>query len=246
MNIFYRLYVLFKIKRVFYTIWFNFKYLPFAQAKKMPIMFYKHSHAKMDKGARIEFSKDFDFSKHKVNIGFSANDFEYQCERTSLNVVGTVIFGGKFEARRGCILDFRGITIFGDDVLFGPRCRCRIYNEAIFGHHLRIAHETQIFDSNLHFSEKVDAPGYYPISRPIKIGNYCWIGNRSTISPGCVLPDYTIVASNSLVNKDFSSLDMYSTIGGIPAKFLRSGYTRVWDTNREKEYHKREFKWIKQ
>lgn len=84
--------------------------------------------------------------------------------------------------------------------------------------------------------EKVDTPGYYPISKPISIGNFSWIGNRTTIGPGSILPDYTIVASNSLVNKDFSILNPYSTIGGIPAKFIREGWTRVWDTEREFTY----------
>ena len=78
----------------------------------------------------------------------------------------------------------------------------------------------------------------YSMSKPVSIGNFSWIGNRSTIGPGAKLPDYTIVASNSFVNKDFSSL-----IGGIPAKLIREGWTRVWDTKREFEYQKKEFPW---
>lgn len=93
--------------------------------------------------------------------------------------------------------------------------------------------------------ENINAPGFYPISKPIKIGSHCWIGNRSTFNPGAIIPEYTTVASNSLVNKNFETLNPYSIIGGMPAKFLKEGYTRVWDTNREKEYHKREFKWDK-
>lgn len=76
------------------------------------------------------------------------------------------------------------------------------------------------------------------------IGNYCWIGNRCTISPGTILPDYTTVTSNSVVNKDFSSLPAYPTIGGVPAKFIREGWTRVWDTAREQVYHKQLFPWV--
>ena len=238
------IFIAFKTKRVFYTLYFNYKYLPFDQAKLLPIVFYKHAYATILNGGKIVLSDEMLARKCKVYVGLPAYDFEYQCEKTHLNICGgTLNVNGKLEFRRGCIIDIRGEFLCGNDILFGPRCRIRIHNSVILRDYIRIAHETQLFDSNFHYSEKVDAPGYYPISKPIIIGSYCWIGNRSTLSPGVILPDYTIVASNSLVNKDFSSLAKYSTIGGIPAKFLREGYTRVWDTKRELEYHKREFVW---
>lgn len=240
------IFIAFKTKRVFYTIYFNFKYLPIHQAKLLPIIFYKHAYATISNGGKIILSDEMVARKCKVHIGMHALDFEYQCEKTHLNVsYGTLFINGKLEFRRGCIIDIKGTMECGNDVLFGPRCRIRVHNKAFLGDCIRIAHETQLFDSNFHFSEKVDEPGFYPISKPITIGSYCWVGNRSTLSPGVVLPDYTTVASNSLVNKNFSSLAKYSTIGGVPAKFLREGYTRVWDTNRELEYHKREFSWLR-
>ena len=235
-----------KTKRVFYTIWFNFKYLPSCQARKLPIIFYKQAYAEILGGGKIVVSDDVIKRGKKIAIGSHTKDFEYQCEKTYLCVDGgTVYFNGQFDARRGVIMDIRGEAVFEDGVLFGPRCRVRIHNKGYFGNSIRIAHETQIFDTNFHFMEKVEEPGYYPISKPISIGSYCWVGNRSTISPGACLPNYTTVASNSLVNKDFSSLNPYSTIGGIPAKFIREGWTRVWDTKREFEYQKREFAWYR-
>jgi len=240
------IFIAFRTKRVFYTIYFNYKYLPKHQAKKMPIIFYKGAYATISEGGKIILSDEAVTAGKKIHIGMHTLDFEYQCEKTHLNIYsGTLQLKGSFSMRRGCIMDIRGNMECGDDVLFGPRCRVRVHNKASFGNYVRIAHETQVFDSNFHFSEKVDQPGYYPISKPITIGSYCWLGNRSTISPGVVLPDYTTVASNSLVNKDFSFLQKYSTIGGIPAKLLREGYARVWDTNREREYHRLEFKWYK-
>lgn len=235
-----------KTKRVLYTIYFNYKYLPFYQAKFLPIIFYRHAYASISNDGKIILTDEMVKNKNKVHIGLSSMDFEYQCEKTHINISsGTLNVNGKLEFRRGCIVDIRGQMDCGNDVLFGPRCRIRVHNHVSLRNVIRIAHETQLFDSNFHFSERVDAPGYYPISKPIIIGSNCWIGNRCTISPGVILPNYTIVTSNSLVNKDFSSLANYSTIGGIPAKLLREGYTRVWDTNIELEYQKREFEWFK-
>lgn len=238
------LFILFTTKRVLYSIFFNLRYLPFSQAKKIPIVFYKHAYGKVTNGGKIILSDEVFKKRKKIIIGFPAEDCEYQCEKTVLNIeFGTVYFNGSFCARRGVIMDVKGEAVFEDDVLFGPRCRIRIHNKGYFGQCIRVAHETQVFDTNFHFMEKVDAPGYYPISKPILVGNFSWIGNRCTIGPGTKLPDYTTVASNSLVNKDFSFLNSYSIIGGVPAKFIREGWTRVWDTHREFEYQKKEFPW---
>ena len=238
---------LFSDVRVFYSFFFCLKNLPFNQAVKLPIIFYKHSYGTVSHGGKIVISDEFFQKRNKIIIGLPAKDFEYQCEKTYFKVeFGSITFNGKFEARRGVIMDIKGKVVMGDDILFGPRCRLRVHNAATFGNYIRIAHETQIFDSNFHFMEKVDEPGYYPISRPIAIGSYCWIGNRTTINPGTNLPDYITVASNSLLNTDYSNLSSYSIIGGTPAKFIKGGYTRVWDTKREFEYQKREFAWYRE
>lgn len=240
------LYIAFKTKRVLYTIYFNYKYLPFSQAKSLPIIFYKHAYATISGGGKIILSDNFIANKQKVHIGFPSYDFEYQCEKTHLNLsYGTLLVNGKLEFRRGCIIDIRGKAEFGDKVRFAPRCRLRIHNEMICGSDVAFSHETQVFDTNFHYLEPEVSPGFYPISKKIVIGSCCWISNRCTLTPGVVLPDNIVIASNSLVNKDFGSLPKNSLIGGIPAKLIKEKYARVWDTNREQEYHKKEFRWYK-
>lgn len=54
---------------------------------------------------------------------------------------------------------------------------------------------------------------------------------------GVKLPNYTIVASNSLVNKDFSLIEEGSIIGGSPAKYLSTGYRRVENISMEHMIH---------
>ena len=41
------------------------------------------------------------------------------------------------------------------------------------------------------------------------------------------MPDFTIVASNSLVGKDYSDIPESSMIGGIPAKLIATGFRKV-------------------
>jgi hypothetical protein len=44
---------------------------------------------------------------------------------------------------------------------------------------------------------------------------------------GTYLPAYTIVASNSLVNKNFKEIGEHCLIGGIPAKYITNGVERL-------------------
>jgi acetyltransferase-like isoleucine patch superfamily enzyme len=67
------------------------------------------------------------------------------------------------------------------------------------------------------------------ITRPIEIGHNCWICYSSSISGGAKIPDFTIVASHSLVGKDFSDLNNGSLIGGIPAKLIANNIYRIWN-----------------
>lgn len=52
------------------------------------------------------------------------------------------------------------------------------------------------------------------------------------ILQGTRLPDYTVVAARSLVNRHINTIPSYSLIGGTPAKPIKSG---VWrDINDDK------------
>ena len=210
------------------------------------MLFFNGAYATISRGGRLELTERFWRNNARVLLGNPSMDFEYQCEKTHLNIAGGVLrLNGTLDVRRGCIIEIKGECSLGDDIVFGPRCRVRVHKALQMDDVVRVAHETQIFDSNFHYVENVNEPGFNPISKPIKIGSYVWVCNRSTVQAGTKLPDFTIVASNSLLNKDFSSLPPHSLIGGMPAKFIKEGISRVWDTKREFEYHKQEFEWYR-
>lgn len=241
-------YHLFLIKngcRYLYSLKFNIRQFPWKIAKRLPIVFFKDSYAEICGKGKIILTDSFIEGNGHVFVGQEIKDFDYQCEKTYLHIEGTLTFGGTVRIRRGAMIDICGKMSIGDDIVVGPRTRIRAHNNIMIGNMVRIAHETQIFDTNFHYTENVTNPQYNPISFPIRIGSYCWIGNRTTISKGTVLPDHTTVASNSLVTKDYSNLSPYSLIGGMPAKLLRSDFSRVWDTKREFEYQNREFEWYR-
>jgi transferase hexapeptide repeat containing protein len=82
-------------------------------------------------------------------------------------------------------------------------------------------------DANYHYVANFKKGIIPRWTHPIEIGRGCWICNTTTITGGTVLPDFTIVASNSLVGKDYSDIPESSMIGGIPAKLIATGFRKV-------------------
>lgn len=149
---------------------------------------------------------------------------------------GTIIFRGTAYIRTGCHINvnFNAILEIGNHVIIGNNINIGCLKKIQIGDNTRISHMSQILDSNYHFTINANKKEVFPTTTPIFVGRNCWIANTTTISKGAVIPDYTIVCSNSLVNKDFSSLDKGSIIGGTPAKPLTSGHYLINNLEMEK------------
>ena len=66
-------------------------------------------------------------------------------------------------------------------------------------------------------------------SKPIHIGNYCFVGTDCTILGGAKLPDYSVLGAKSLLNKGFE--ETYKLYAGVPAREVKelskdSGYLK--------------------
>lgn len=66
-------------------------------------------------------------------------------------------------------------------------------------------------------------------SSDIVIGNHVWIGIRSTILKGSIIPSESVVAAQSMVTSSLKASE-HSLIGGIPAKVLKTDIS--WDRKR--------------
>jgi acetyltransferase-like isoleucine patch superfamily enzyme len=104
----------------------------------------------------------------------------------------------------------------------------RIYGSCIhaskkitIGNNVLIAGNVNIIDNNGHellMNDPSKRINSYGISNEVIIGNDCWIGANSIITPGTILGDGTVVMANSLVSGVFKEK---SLIGGVPAKLLK-------------------------
>lgn len=204
--------------------------MPLKEAVRLPI----HLYGRIDlcdkiPGGRISFGNKPRFGGWIIGLS-KGPTFGNNHDVTNLCVEGELILGNHGLIRNGCTLCIRknSIVKIGTDFDMADRSKIISLNNITIGNTVRVSWESQVFDTNFHYVCDVDS-NVHRLTSPVSIGDYSWIGNRVTINKGTCLGNYSIVASNSLVNKDFGN-EEHCIYGGIPARKLKSGYTRLyWD-----------------
>ena len=226
---------------IFKTLYVNFKLLPFKQALHMPILLYGKVNVSNCTG-RVIINRPLQFGM--LRFGISRGGF-YGTRASSYSrfcVEGTLILNevdktngikrSQFSHDSCLHIGQHGTLILNEYEDFGPRCNIACYEMIEVGSWLSTSWDVQVFDTNFHFLISNEGK-VHRATKPIKVGNHCWIGNRTTLNPGAKISDYTTIASNSLVNKDFSDFQRV-ILGGVPSVVLREGYRRIFSFAEEK------------
>ena len=87
-------------------------------------------------------------------------------------------------------------------------------------HEIRIGRFTTIagHQSEL-LTHSIDVIAGRQDSKPIDIGDYCFIGTRCVILGGARLPHQSVLAAGAVLNKPFA--ESFSVYGGVPARYLK-------------------------
>lgn len=216
------------------TIWFNFKMLPSRQAIKLPIFIYKNVHFRDLSGKIVVNNARYGM----IKIGYSSHYVATSIPGSEWTIRGKLVLNGPTRFFQGTYLlisDNAALTCGGIYNMFGSGTKIICFNNIIIGKRVDVTWECQIIDTSFHYigqqgEELDDIP---PLAKEIVIGNYVWIGNRTTISKGAVIPDESIIASNSLVNKDLSGCGTNCLFAGMPAKVVKEGVRRIWNESDE-------------
>lgn len=100
-----------------------------------------------------------------------------------------------------------------------------------FGNYVQLAPNVAILSGNhdLYDQRKTNA-------KPIKIGDYSWVGFGARVLAGVELGPRTIVASNAVVTKSFP--EGYCVLAGVPAKKIKDlELDKVVRYTLDKEYY---------
>lgn len=230
-DLFYKIESFFSKRRInwFQTFIINFHMLSFKEAVKFPIICY--GPVVFVGGGKIKLT---DVRKGVLKIGFDLAAYR-SCSRTTLKIQK----GGLLKICGEVILMQGSSVIVGNDATLimknhstlGDRAEIICRRSIEVGEYSEITWDCQVTDFASHPIQNMKTCFYKNMFRPVHIGNYCWIGNRTTIQPGTILPDRIIVASNSLLNKNYTEYGIkpYSLIGGMPAKLLQADVKRNYE-----------------
>lgn len=220
------------------TLYLNFRSFPFSQAIKLPVFVYGWPRLFSLYGS-MECVGTCKTGMIKINQT-NTNMPSHTGKATEINNWGKILFHGKSLIYTNIKIDVKhkGILEIGNDTKISIMCNIVAFTHVTIGNHTRIAHRCQLIDSNNHFIADFNKHRVRKMFHPIHVGDYCWICNSSTLTGGAVIPSRTILASNSLVGKDMSSIPDNSIIGGVPAKLISSGHRRVENRGFVKEIFK--------
>lgn len=209
------------------TIYVCLRSFPVKQAVRLPLFVYGHPRIYGLSG-RMQIEGKVSSGMIRFNISNPGSPCIGSLSSEIINH-GLIIFHGLCEIRTGCRIRVGevGILDLGDKIRLADMCNIGCYSRITIGNTTRIAHRSQIFDSNYHYLANLEKHIVPQIIKPIVIGNNCWICNSTSISKGAKIPDFTIVASHSMVGKDFSDLEKGSVIGGVPAKLMARNTYRI-------------------
>jgi acetyltransferase-like isoleucine patch superfamily enzyme len=218
------------------TIWFNFYYLPFKQAIKLPILLYKPKLLRCKGSITLKGNVRFGM----VHLGFYIIP-NFPNNGIVWNVRGNVVFDNYCIIGNDSVIDVgeKGTLTFGDNFVTSASVKINCYKEITFGHHVGLSWGCSFLDTDFHQVKIDNSDGTTTTSKgfaKIKIGNYNWIAMNTTIMKGTKTPDYCIVGANSTLLKDYSALPQKCFIVGNPAILKKENiYVKLQDDEMNNE-----------
>lgn len=219
------------------TVIFNFRMLPFKEAICLPIWLYGKVDISRSTGS-IHWTNPTKVHTGGWRIGQAIcvlNGTNISRDVTILSIQGVLKLGEHGHIMNGCHMYVKcgSVVELGDRVVIAEHIRICSFIGITIGEQTRISWDSQIMDTDFHYVLQPDGTVYLN-KKKINIGNRVWIGNHVTISKGAGVGEECIIASNSLLNHDYSNVKNGLFVG-IPAKLLKEGVCRVFDWNLEKE-----------
>lgn len=209
-----KIFMFIHIKSIIVNLWL----LPFGQAIKMPILVSRKTKIKSLKGKVIIKQKA---RLGMIQIGYNnVGIIDYKYVRSIIEINGLIIFNGTAYLGTGSIISVGddGILEVGNNFSITAKSTIVCFKKITIGNDTVLSWENMILDTDFHGIYKNEIRTNTP--EDIVIGNHVWIGYHCTILKGSVIPNNSVIASNSRISKVLDKSN--SLYGGSPAKLLNS------------------------
>lgn len=206
------------LRSIFSTLYFNFHYLPFKQAIRLPILLYKPKLLKCKGCVKI--------CKPGVKFGMIRLGTYRVSIYPNSGIIwendGTIEFHGHCSIGKNSSLSIgaNGVVTFGDMFSATTTLRLVCYNRISFEERVCIGWECSFMDTDFHRMKKLDG-GYTKGFGSIQIGKGCWFANRCTILKNTQTAEYNTFSTGSIVSKKFNI--PYAVYGPSNIELKREG-----------------------
>ena len=209
----------------FKTIYFNLKYLPFRQAIKLPILISNKVYLRVTSGRLII---DSPIRTGLIHFGYgNVGIFDNKKSRSIWEVSGTIIFKGRCNIGHGSKISVwsNGKLIIGDNFTITAETSIVAFSEISFGNNCLLSWDILVMDTDFH-KIKDESGSIINNPRPIFIGDKVWIGCRSLVLKGTIIPNNCIIGANSTVTKVLDKVNcLYA---GTPVKIVKENIS--WES----------------
>ena len=191
-----------------YTIFFNFRHLPFSQASKLPILLYKpkilSNNGKYEIIGKIRFGM--------IRLGFP-NVSIFPNNGITLENRGVVIFGGRCRLGNDSAISVgsKGYLSIGNDVFSSCGLKLVCYHKIDIGNMVRIGWNIICMDTDFHSMKSVDGGNKSKGYGSITISDHTWIASFCKIYKHTFVPEWCTVSSNTIL-KQIVEAPPYSVI----------------------------------
>lgn len=211
------------LRSIFSTIYFNFHYLPFSQAIKLPILLYKPKLLKVKGNVKIGEGK---IKFGMVRLGFPTVSLYPNTGLVYENHGGTIVFNGLCSIGNNSAISIgtKAIVEFGDRFAASTTLRLTSYNHVSFSDKVRFGWDTLVMDTDFHKLTKLSG-GYSHGHAPVIIGSNNWFGNGCRIMKRTSTPDYCVVQGGTILSGPVSA-PSYSVVGNDSHVVVKA--TGVW------------------
>ena len=135
--------------------------------------------------------------------------------RALLRLAGLRI-GAKVTGLKHCGFQSNQVSI-GDGSFVNAGCQFEGFGRIDIGRDVFLGPQVMILTST-HEVDKEGQVARMPASRPVRVGDRCWLGARVMVLPGVTIGEGTIIGAGAVVTRDCKPGAVYV---GVPARQLR-------------------------
>lgn len=227
--------VLRTIRYIVYSIYFNFHYLPFKQAIRLPILLYKPHLHQLKGSIVIDTNK---ISTGMVKLGYPSSYLYPNNGIMYENGGGTIVIHGRMAIGNASAISIgpKGKLELFPYVGATAALKLVCFHKIVIGENTLIGWDCIIMDTDLHSCTTVDEHhktiGHTTGYAPILIGRDVWIGTGAIILKGVTVKDRCIIAARTVYTSSSNNISEYSLVAGTPPRVIKGGvfHNRFDDT----------------